>query len=193
MTADEWGEETWHRGSSSNTTKLDFADGNHQAIQEQLDDLLCKRPNSVPIPESDGWTKVSTFNCWGGHGAKDLENPPHSSCGSMTVAACQAKCDSLAGCTGIVTGQSDSNGNVDCYRKGDIQLENCDNKTSFNTYVKSEWTKAKGFNCWGPRGSGSGHGAFDLEHPETSSAGNMSLAACQDLCKKTSGCEGITV
>lgn len=111
----------------------------------------------------------------------------------MSVAACQAKCDSLTGCTGIVVFPSDSNGNVDCYRKGDIQLDKCDTKTGFNTYVKSEWTKAKGFNCWGPRGSGASHGAFDLEHPETASAGNMSLAACQQLCKETSGCEGVTV
>ena len=100
----------------------------------------------------------------------------------MSVAECQEKCITKTGCTGITI-----NGNGDCYRKSDIQLENCEKKTEFDTYIKSEWTKAKGFNC------GTGHGAFDLEHPEASSAGNMSVAECQQLCKETSGCQGVTM
>jgi hypothetical protein len=66
----------------------------------------------------------------------------------MSVAACQARCDKWEKCTGIVTSQSDSNGNVDCYRKADIKLDQCDKGTYFDVYVKSEWVQAKGFNCY---------------------------------------------
>ena len=58
--------------------------------------------------------------------------PPSSSCGTMALADCQAKCASTAGCEGV-TVSAVGNGLFKCYRKGMIQLGNCDAGPSFDT------------------------------------------------------------
>ena len=55
------------------------------------------------------------------------------------------------------------------------------------------WVEAKGANCYGPRDSLPAHGATDLEHPTTASAGGiMSIHACQRKCVDLKGCTGVT-
>ena len=53
----------------------------------------------------------------------------------MSIAECEQKCDQLAGCTAVVV-QPASNGQVNCYRKADIDLDRCDSNTGFDTYLK---------------------------------------------------------
>ena len=144
---------------------------------------MCKPPGKQPHPGNDGWVQAIGINCYGTrdggqtfHGANDLENPRDSSCGKMSISDCQKKCDDMDGCTAVVVGNDGS-----CYRKTDINIEACDNNASgfSDTFVKSPWVKAKGFNCWGARGGSKSHGANDLENPADSSAGTMSLPLCQ--------------
>lgn len=201
-TVDEAGHESWVAGSASNSTYTVKREGSENAITAALDELLCRRPASLgPAPASTGYYKAKGFNCYGpragdptSHGARDLENPPSSSCGVMSRADCQARCDATEDCDGVVVTPA-AGGNVSCYRKADINLAACDNNAAqFETYVKSNWTKAAGFNCYGPRnGAGTWHGAWDLETPSSGSCGTMSLADCQKKCSEMSGCEGITV
>ena len=112
--------------------------------------ITCRRPASLgPAPASTGYYKAKGFNCYGpragdptSHGARDLENPPSSSCGVMSRADCQARCDATEDCDGVVVTPA-AGGNVSCYRKADINLAACDNNAAqFETYVKSNWTKA---------------------------------------------------
>ncbi len=88
----------------------------------------------------------------------------------------------MQGCTGIVLGPSSATSDAGvfaCYRKAHIMVKFCDQNTEqFDTYVKREWLEADGFNCFGPRGDNTFHGAWDLETPIDSSCGTMNLADC---------------
>jgi len=107
----------------------------------------------------------------------------------MSIKDCQNKCDEMEGCTAVSIGNDGS-----CYRKSDVVPDQCDIAPGqFDTYVKSEWVHAKGFNCWGSRGGGKSHGSTDLEVPADSSAGIMSLEDCQKKCSETAGCDAVTV
>jgi hypothetical protein len=84
------------------------------------------------------WTEHDGYNCYEDHGATDLESPPGSSCGSMAVAECEAKCDSLSGCTSITVDTSEGGSKVGCYRRADVHITECDysHKGGYNTYTK---------------------------------------------------------
>lgn len=185
---DEAGHETWVPGNSSNQTRIQYAPGNPQSeISFQLNELLCKPPG----PWISHWTEAKGENCYGprgtspAHGATDLEHPPSSSCGTMTVEACQQKCLDTEGCT-AVTVAPQATGEVACYRKADVNLEHCDSGTTFTTYVRSQWLLAGGFNCY------DGHGAKDLEHPASADCGIMDVHSCQQKCNNTPNCTGVT-
>lgn len=49
----------------------------------------------------------------------------------------------------------------------------CANPANKPTPPKSDWTKFKGANCYGARGSAPAHGANDMENPVTSSCGDF--------------------
>eukprot|EP00039_Didymoeca_costata_P014589 m.237248 g.237248 ORF g.237248 m.237248 type:complete len:515 (+) comp16055_c1_seq3:155-1699(+) len=59
-------------------------------------------------------------------------------------------------------------------------------------WSNTSWVQAQGANCYGPRGDNPAHGATDLEHPPSASAGVMSLSACKQKCLDLPGCTGIT-
>lgn len=78
------------------------------------------------------WIAAKKFNCYGTrdggrsyHGATDLEKPASSSCGTMSLDACKAKCKEMPGCN-AVTVLRKSNGEVECFRKGNVVLGQCD-------------------------------------------------------------------
>jgi hypothetical protein len=54
------------------------------------------------------------------------------------------------------------------------------------------WVEADGENCYGPRGNEPAHGATDLEHPSSASAGIMSLNECQGKCLELKGCTAVS-
>ena len=118
------------------------------------------------------------------HGATDLERPSSSSCGTMTLAACKAKCYDLQGCTGITSIESSTNSSlVECYRKADIFLGSCDPGTKFDTWVWKDWYPSKGYNCY------PGHGADDLD--SKSGCGTMSAYDCREKCHEIEECTGV--
>ena len=99
---------------------------------------MCAAPCGAPGGEGlcGNYTLQSMKNCYGdrgdgtgSHGADDLETPADSSAGTMTLHACQALCDATDGCDGVTVRLSTaagSDGLVDCYRKGNIDLDACD-------------------------------------------------------------------
>lgn len=55
------------------------------------------------------------------------------------------------------------------------------------------WARAEGINCYGTRDGGKTfHGATDLEVPASASCGVMSVAACEERCLATDGCDAIS-
>ena len=52
----------------------------------------------------------------------------------MSLAACKNLCKGTSGCEGV-TVQWQKNGNVACFPKGYIQLENCTAGSNFDTIV----------------------------------------------------------
>jgi hypothetical protein len=121
------------------------------SVGNTIESLLCQPPKhgpgpapgpAPPGPAPSHWSKEQGKNCYGSrngqpaHGAKDLENPPSSSCGEMSVAECEQNCEQLSGCTAI-TVQDAGGGKISCYRKADVQLQQCDSGTNFDTYLKN--------------------------------------------------------
>ena len=144
-TVNEAGQEFWHNGQpgQSNQSRVVYDGAAQEAISFELNQLLCKPPG----PWSDTvWAEAKGANCYGAHGATDLEHPAGASCGVMTIAECQQKCLDLPGCTAITTSPADG-GKVECYRKADISVRQCDSRTTFDTRVRHAWLLAGGFNC----------------------------------------------
>ncbi len=115
--------------------------GDWSSVGNTIEELLCQPVGPSPSPPpSPPWTKAAGKNCWGSrggqpaHGAEDLESPPDASCGVMSIAQCEAKCEQLAGCTGITV--QPASGGYNCYRKANIHLDQCDSGTNFDTYLK---------------------------------------------------------
>lgn len=96
-------------------------------------------PPSPPSPPSS-WKEYKGYNCYGqrggsqSHGAKDMENPASASCGTMSLSDCQQKCEQMQGCTGVTVRAN--NGRYDCFRKGDIQPDQCDKNSQYDTYSR---------------------------------------------------------
>ena len=86
----------------------------------------------------------------------------------------------MTDCTAVTIGHEGSDGKYPCFRKADVNLRECDHVgTGYDTYIKSEWYVAKGFNCYGSRDGNPAHGAEDLENPVYASCGTMSLDECK--------------
>eukprot|EP00483_Globobulimina_turgida_P001347 UN01349 len=80
----------------------------------------------------------SMKNCYDGHGATNMENPPDSSAGTMSLYNCQQLCDRTDGCTGVTVSNNVSSvaGYINCYRRKNINLGQCDGDMSYDTYTK---------------------------------------------------------
>ena len=91
----------------------------------------------VMDPALSSWTQHVGKNCYTGHGAIDLEHPEGSSCGTMSLAACQAKCDGLAGCSAITVAAGQGS-DVTCFRRSNIVLSQCAEQGGFSTWVKDD-------------------------------------------------------
>ena len=159
-------------------------------------------PPPPPTPAPGNWTKAGGANCYGArgagtssHGATDLEDPPDSSCGTMTLAQCLVKCDGLAGCTAVTVQDDDSGGGggglVKCFRKGDVSLQHCDQGSGYTTYVRGSAALVAQTNCYGARGGNPAHGAKDMESPADASCGTMSVGDCLAKCAAQPGCTAV--
>lgn len=208
VSADADGREHFFGGGTRNArTAFNGTSDPTGHISRAIDHFLNTPPGGTPSPSpppGGAWQDLPGHNCWGdrgtgrSHGAKDLESPAAAPApGSpMPLADCKSACEKLDGCTGVTVGAAGA-GLVNCYRKGDLVPGQCDKGTQFDTYLKPGvgWAKLAGKNCWGDRGTGSSHGATDLENPASAAAPGspMSLAQCESACEEMPGCSAVTV
>ena len=188
------GVEHWVSGSSSNQSFVQYSGkGAQAAISFELNQLLCQPPGGF-IASNGVWNAAKGENCYGprgkspAHGATDIDTT--TPVGVMSLSECQQKCLETPGCTAVTV--SEEKGGFACYRKADINLRLCDAGTKFSTYVATEWQLARGFNCFGARGSAPAHGARDLENPPGSSCGTMDVRSCQQKCSQLKDCNAVT-
>ena len=69
------------------------------------------------------------------HGATDLEHPASASAGIMTIGACEELCLTTAGCDAVTVHMTES-GLHNCYRKGSVQIKQCQHGSSFDTFLR---------------------------------------------------------
>jgi hypothetical protein len=97
------GHETWDKSwTTNNEVSLWYLNNDRKpGVTNILNDMMCANPASKPTPTpTKGWTKHSGDNCWGGHGATDMENPPRSSLAALTLSL-SARLNALL-CLGVL-------------------------------------------------------------------------------------------
>ena len=98
----------------------------------QLD--ACDRSPGYTTYVNKSWAKAAGLNCYGGgHGAIDLESPPGSNAGIMSLADCQQKCANMEMCDGI-TVRKQASGQYECYRRGSVDFTDCDQHSEYDSY-----------------------------------------------------------
>ena len=134
-TVDYYGGETYDYSDTSNNMYQITVDGAHSGdVTFILDNILCADPclGDVNVGACSGYVLQASHNCWGGHGAVDIDSSVPV--GTFTLAKCQQVCSDTDGCDGVVTTPADG-GLVSCYRKADIEIGSCDWAPQFNTYT----------------------------------------------------------
>eukprot|EP00930_Biecheleria_cincta_P073195 TRINITY_DN60510_c0_g1_i1.p1 TRINITY_DN60510_c0_g1~~TRINITY_DN60510_c0_g1_i1.p1 ORF type:complete len:419 (+),score=58.41 TRINITY_DN60510_c0_g1_i1:53-1309(+) len=98
-------------------------------------------PPPAPAPQY-GWVKHAGINCFEGHGGEVVpgDDPIRPFSKSMTVAQCEAACDSSQSCLGIVL---PSNGSPQCWRRGKLDLSKCVNDPGYDLYERTKIAAAK--------------------------------------------------
>ena len=140
---DYYGNENFDTENITNNQYHVWTDNNHNGdITRILDNALCAAPclapKSIPYGGCSQYTMNSMKNCWTNHGAVDLENPIGSSAGTMSLYNCQKLCDNTQDCTGItVSNNKTITGYINCYRRKDINLSQCDDYIPYDTYTKN--------------------------------------------------------
>eukprot|EP01083_Nonionella_stella_P127952 387621_1 len=146
------GDEHFDTSNTGNNQYQVWIDGNHNDdVVRILDNALCAAPCLGPNPYKAG--ECSTYqmnsmkNCYNGHGATNMENPPDSSAGTMSLYKCQQLCDQTNGCTGVTVSNNVTSvaGYINCYRKKNINLGQCDGDFEYDTYTKINAIKIKIF------------------------------------------------
>jgi len=79
----------------------------------------------ISAPQSS-YTTMRDLNCYTGHGATDLEKEAGEPCGEMSLSECEQKCDELDACQGITVSSKSGSNKVLCYRRGSINVGQCD-------------------------------------------------------------------
>jgi purine nucleosidase len=113
----------------------------------------CYRKSDINLRKCDSGTSFTTFvatewqlaggyNCWPGHGAKDLRNVQ----GAIDVRSCQQQCEKTKGCNAVVWNGKAHSGVGACYLKSVDNLSKCDQGTSFDTYLARQPFGAAGNN-----------------------------------------------
>ncbi|GMH64177.1 hypothetical protein TrLO_g325 [Triparma laevis f. longispina] len=145
-TVDYYGREVYDKSDTSNNMYQTWIDSTRKGdVTKNLDDAICAAPCLGSTPGAcGGYTLQSMKNCWGdrgdgsgSHGASDLETPSDSSAGVMTLAECMILCDETVNCEGVSVSFADGgSGLVNCFRKGNIQIDDCDEFFPIDTWVK---------------------------------------------------------
>lgn len=132
ISVDYFGHETYDTSDTSNNQYQVWSDSKRNGdITKLLDDILCAAPCRGDCSK---YELNSGRNCWSGHGGTDIDDV---SIGVMDLSECLALCDDLDGCEGVVVeNDNGGKGNVNCYRKKNIVLADCDWWWPFDTYTK---------------------------------------------------------
>ena len=129
---DYYGFETYNPASSDSNQFQVWIDGDRKGdVTRILDDILCAAP--CRGNDCSGFELKSETNCWAGHGANDLDGSDGA--GTMGLSSCLDLCDSQSTCDGVVI-MNAGDGNVNCYRKSNIDLSSCDTWVETDTWVK---------------------------------------------------------
>lgn len=130
------GDEDFDYGDhGSNQFQIWYNEDRNGDIARVLDDMYCAAPcrGSQDVGGCANYELHASHNCWTGHGAQDIDG--HEPVGTMDLADCLAQCDNTSNCEGVVTSLND-NGTVQCYRKTDITIGDCDWYPVFDTWMK---------------------------------------------------------
>ena len=135
------GDEEWDTSVTDNNEYHVWTDSNNNGdITRIIDDLLCAAPCLAPGGKVGGCSnyQMNTMkNCYNGHGAVNLENPTYSSAGTMSLYDCLQLCSVTNGCDGVSVSNNETSvpGYINCYRKGNISLDHCDDYIPYDTYT----------------------------------------------------------
>ena len=144
-TVDYYGHEDYDFSNTNSNMYQIWIDGDKKSdVTKVIDDYLCASPC---LGDHDGacsgYELNSMMNCYGerdgqpAHGADDLENPPSSSAGVMTLANCMELCDNTDDCDGVtVSAASEGGGLVECFRKANVNIDSCDFYYPIDTWTK---------------------------------------------------------
>ncbi|GMH88937.1 hypothetical protein TrST_g3681 [Triparma strigata] len=145
-TVDYYGHEVYDTSDTSNNMYQTWIDSTRKGdVTKILDDAMCSAPClGGKAGACSGYELNSMKNCWGdrgdgsgSHGATDLESPSDSSAGVMTLSACMNLCDETPNCEGVSVSFADGgSGLVNCFRKGSIDINDCDEYFPIDTWVK---------------------------------------------------------
>ena len=126
------GDRTYDTSDTSNNQYQVWSDSKRNGdITKLLDDILCAAPCRGDCSK---YELNSGRNCWSGHGGTDIDD---DSIGVMDLSECLALCDDLDGCEGVVVeNDNGGKGKVNCYRKKNIVMADCDWLWPFDTYTK---------------------------------------------------------
>jgi len=140
-------------------------DGTH-VLADASGKFQCYRRGNFTLPSCDTggsyityvagqWAHAAGVNCYSGKGATDLESPPGSNCGTMSLDACQAKCQATEGCDGI-TVQPAAGGLLKCFRRGLTDLAACSHDKHYESYKFCCSKEPSGFHMAPLDGNGNG-------------------------------------
>ena len=131
VAVDYYGSETYVPSTNTNQYQV-WIDGSRKGdVTKMLDDILCAAP--CRGYDCGDFDLKSMTNCWSGHGAEDLDGSDGA--GVMGLSECLDLCRSESTCDGVVTMQA-GEGNVNCYRKSNINLSACDSWVQTDTWVQ---------------------------------------------------------
>ena len=137
MSVDYYGHENFDTSNTDNNMFQVWIDSDHDGdVTRMLDDIICANPcrSATSVGGCSGYQHYAGSNCYGGHGADDLEDPPTSSAGTMTLSECMNLCGETSGCDGIVVSPA-GDGLVNCYRKGNLNIEECTVDWYYDAYI----------------------------------------------------------
>ena len=141
-TVDYYGNEHFNTGDTNNNQYHVWIDSSHNGdVTRILDNALCAAPclapKDIPFGGCSEYQLNSMKNCYNGHGAVDLENPVGSSAGTMSLYDCQQLCGKTAECDGVTVSNNGTinKGFVNCYRRGNINLEQCAGGYNYDTWT----------------------------------------------------------
>ena len=139
-----YGSENFDKSNTGNNQYQVWIDSKHNGdVTRIIDNLICAAPclnKAMEVGGCASYTLNSMKNCYTGHGAVDMEHPEGSSAGTMSLSDCETLCDQTSGCSGVAVSNNAATtvkGYINCYRRSNINLNDCGGNFAFDTYTKN--------------------------------------------------------